>query len=95
MYIACIYICVCRCVSALVEHCVSQLCEPSLSQTAAEEKQETARAKKTVHLVKILAEVTPTQFIGSEVFENLISLLRHEDSDIGEYESGEMYLLIL
>ena len=67
----------------LVENCVGQLCEPSLSQSAAEEKEETTRARKTVHLVRVLSETTPSQFTSSEVFENLISLLRHEDSEIG------------
>ena len=76
-------VCVCRCVGVLVEHCVSQLCEPSLSQTAAEEKEEASRAKKTVHLVRVLAEITPSQFTNSDVFESLLSLLRHEDSEIG------------
>lgn len=70
------------CVRVIVEQCVSQLSEPSLSQTAAEEREEASRAKKTVHLVKVLAEVTPSQIISSDVFENLISLLRHEDTDI-------------
>lgn len=67
---------------------MSQLSEPSLSQTAAEEREEASRAKKTVHLVKVLAEVTPSQIISSDVFENLISLLRHEDTDIGGWSFG-------
>ena len=75
--------CVSRCVSVLVEECVGQLCEPSLSQSAAEERQEATRAKKTVHLLKILAELTPAQFASPEVFQNLLSLLRHDDSEIG------------
>ena len=64
----------------LVENCVGQLCEPSLSQLAAEEKEETMRARKTIRLVRVLAEITPSQSTSSE---NLISLLRHEDSEIG------------
>ena len=72
----------------LVEDCVAQLCEPSLSQSAEEEKQETARAKTTVHLLRVLAELTPTQFTGHGIFESLISLLRHEDDDIGGCGNG-------
>ena len=67
-----------------MEECVGQLCEPSLSQTAAEEKQEASRAKKTVRLLRVMAELTPSQFATSDVFENLLSLLRHDDSEIGE-----------
>ena len=70
----------------LVDQCVGQLCEPSLSQTDAEEREENSRAKKTVHLVRVLAEICPSQFTSSDVFENLISLLRHEDSEIGRSE---------
>ena len=72
-----------RCVSVLVEECVGQLCEPSLSQSAAEERQEATRAKKTVHLVRVLAELTPAQFASPDVFQNLLSLLRHDDAEIG------------
>lgn len=72
----------------LVEQCVSQLCEPNLTQTAAEEKEEALRAKKTVHLVRVLSEVAPSQFTSSEVFENIFSLLRHEDPDIGGWSLG-------
>ena len=75
--------CVSRCVSVLVEECVGQLCEPSLSQSAAEERQEATRAKKTVHLLRILAELTPAQFASPDIFQNLLSLLRHDDSEIG------------
>ena len=72
----------------LVDECVGQLCEPSLTQTAAEEKQEAARAKRTVHLLRVLAEFSPSQFTDSDVFQNLISLLRHDDSEIGGWGSG-------
>jgi sister-chromatid-cohesion protein PDS5 len=73
-----------KCVCVLVDQCVGQLCEPSISQTASEEKEENSRAKKTVHLVRVLAEICPSQFTTSDVFENLISLLRHKDSEIVE-----------
>ena len=72
----------------LVDQCVGQLCEPSISQTASEEKEENSRAKKTVHLVRVLAEICPSQFTTSDVFENLISLLRHKDSEIGRLGVG-------
>jgi sister-chromatid-cohesion protein PDS5 len=72
----------CKCVSVLVEECVGQLCEPSLSQSAAEERQEATRAKKTVHLLRVLAELTPAQFASPDVFQNLLSLLRHDDAEI-------------
>ena len=78
-----------RCVCVLADQCVGQLCEPSLSQSDAEERQENSRAKKTVHLVRVLAEICPSQFTSSDVFENLMSLLRHEDSEIGKLEVGE------
>ena len=77
-----------RCVCVLVEQCVGQLCEPSLTQTAEEEREEAARAKKTVHLIRILSEVTSSQFTSSEVFENIFSLLRHEDTEIGGWSLG-------
>ena len=67
---------------------MGQLCEPTLSQSAAEEKEEASRAKKTVHLVRVMAEISPSQFSSSDVFENLISLLRHEDSEIGGWSLG-------
>lgn len=67
---------------------MSQLCEPSLTQTAEEEREEAARAKRTVHLIRILSEVTSSQFTSSDVFENIFSLLRHEDSEIGGWSLG-------
>ena len=67
---------------------MGQLCEPTLSQSAEEEEEEASRAKKTVHLVRVMAEISPSQFSSSDVFENLISLLRHEDSEIGGWSLG-------
>ena len=75
---------------------MSQLCEPSLTQTAKEEREEAARAKKTVHLIRILSEVTSSQFTSSDVFENIFSLLRHEDPEIGGWSLGvALHSLIL
>ena len=42
------------------------------------------RAKKAIQLIKVLAGTIPANFGCSEVFESLITLLRHDDKEIGK-----------
>ena len=58
--------------------------EPSLGSSQEEEDEEMHKAKCTLRLLKVLAEVMPNNFSGSEICERLVVLLRHEDSSIGE-----------
>ncbi len=53
-----------------------------------EEDVETHKAKCTLRLIKVLAEVMPNNFSASEVCERLVVLLRQDDCSIGKEREG-------
>jgi len=58
--------------------------EPSLGGSQEEEDEEMHKARCTLRLLKVLAEVMPNNFSGSEICERLVVLLRHENFNVGE-----------
>lgn len=66
----------------MVQVC-GELYEPSLGTSQEEEDEAFNRSKKAIQLVKVLSGIMPANFGGSEVFNKLITLLKHEDKEIG------------